>query len=599
LWSAEPGRELFEPGGVINGVDFHPDGRHAVVLNCFYDRAVIRDMDAGSTVATFRRQHRCPSGLTLSPDGTQLALPGTHGETALWETATGHLIRVLRGHAARVFWAHFSRDGRLLATCSWDSTARIWDVQTGQTLHVLQGHKQLLWDVEFTPDSRQLVTASADGTARVWDVATGQCRHVLEGHHREVHYLAIAPDGRTLATIGLEPAVRFWDLRSGKPIGRWELEGGGWILSYSPDGKRLMLRSSRTPGYGLADPPSLEIWDVAAGRPLLVFRGHTEMGMGSFSADGRRVLASHWIGKLRQWEAFPWREVEYPEVDAPEVGGQSDRAAAQRIGGTLSKEQERLALRIRRYADRYWQERLAAERAGAQAGPPRVVNLPLDRSLIDARDPATPPELIDLTDYYTSPVQEVSHFGLEWGWDTDLRQLSRGVVTFNGVRFDVRGTIQLRFQKHPLGGQARQYFTRGVALLQWEDIPERVDGIHVGRCFGRLHALLGTYLKVLEGQTIGGLVLHYADGSQHECPIVYGRHVRDWWTANDRRTDAAAARIAWEGDDPSPRVNWIPAWLRLYQTFWDNPRPEVEVRHIDFVSALNGSAPFLIAVTVE
>jgi hypothetical protein len=32
---------------------------------------------------------------------------------------------------------------------------------------------------------------------------------------------------------------------------------------------------------------------------------------------------------------------------------------------------------------------------------------------------------------------------------------------------------------------------------------------------------------------------------------------------------------------------------------WNNPRPEVEISSIDFISYMTESAPFLIAVTVE
>jgi hypothetical protein len=40
--------------------------------------------------------------------------------------------------------------------------------------------------------------------------------------------------------------------------------------------------------------------------------------------------------------------------------------------------------------------------------------------------------------------------------------------------------------------------------------------------------------------------------------------------------------------------------LRLYLTTWTNPRPDVEVTHIDFASAINTPAsPFCVALTTE
>jgi hypothetical protein len=54
-----------------------------------------------------------------------------------------------------------------------------------------------------------------------------------------------------------------------------------------------------------------------------------------------------------------------------------------------------------------------------------------------------------------------------------------------------------------------------------------------------------------------------------------------------------------DGDDLSSHVNPVRTRLRLYQTSWENPKPDLEVVSFDFVSAMANSAPFLIAVTVE
>ena len=56
---------------------------------------------------------------------------------------------------------------------------------------------------------------------------------------------------------------------------------------------------------------------------------------------------------------------------------------------------------------------------------------------------------------------------------------------------------------------------------------------------------------------------------------------------------ATAAESGWNppGD---PAVT-----LRLYQTTWQNPHPDIEITAIDFVSAEKNSSPFLVAVTAE
>jgi len=55
--------------------------------------------------------------------------------------------------------------------------------------------------------------------------------------------------------------------------------------------------------------------------------------------------------------------------------------------------------------------------------------------------------------------------------------------------------------------------------------------------------------------------------------------------------------VAWVGTNPvSERYE---AKVRLFLSTFENPKPEVEVVSVDFVSKLTPFAPFLVAMTVE
>ena len=74
----------------------------------------------------------------------------------------------------------------------------------------------------------------------------------------------------------------------------------------------------------------------------------------------------------------------------------------------------------------------------------------------------------------------------------------------------------------------------------------------------------------------------------------------DWHlTAAAREANAAAGedgfRIAWEGGNHS--TDRRGARVCLYLTSWENPRPEKRIEHLEFKSAGERPAPFLIAVT--
>jgi len=174
------------------------------------------------------------------------------------------------------------------------------------------------------------------------------------------------------------------------------------------------------------------------------------------------------------------------------------------------------------------------------------------------------------------------------------------VVTSNGVPFDVRGVVMLR--RLDPNGEAYQRL--------WAHCPKQVNGIAIARRVRRLQVLHGAFCRpvVDDGKAIGSFVWHYADGSQRETEIIYGRDVRDWWiggaqdlsyarSSGDRRSESERGRMVWRGVNPVAKQ--AGATLRLYLTPYENPQPDLEVTSLDFVSKMTTAAPFLIALTVE
>ena len=62
------------------------------------------------------------------------------GQVLLWDVASGKEIGALKGHGKGVTQVAFSRDGRLLASCSSENTIRSWEVASGKELRTLTGH---------------------------------------------------------------------------------------------------------------------------------------------------------------------------------------------------------------------------------------------------------------------------------------------------------------------------------------------------------------------------------------------------------------------------------------------------------------------------
>ena len=87
---------------------------------------------------------------------------------------------------------------------------------------------------------------------------------------------------------------------------------------------------------------------------------------------------------------------------------------------------------------------------------------------------------------------------------------------------------------------------------------------------------------------IGTYVLKFADGQSAELPLIYGKDIRDWGMA-EHKGGLPNATVAWTG----------PGGLRLFRRTYENPRPEVEVATLDFLSTNQTAAPFVVAITVE
>jgi hypothetical protein len=197
---------------------------------------------------------------------------------------------------------------------------------------------------------------------------------------------------------------------------------------------------------------------------------------------------------------------------------------------------------------------------------------------VPPRSAETPATALDLTPHYNGRLDASWQSG--GVANNSLANLPTGVQEFGGVKFDVRGVVQLSGS-----AAAEQLSVR---------FPKIVPGIGVGRKVARIHFLHACGWPSEAGTVVGHYAVEYANGEQREVPIVYGQDVRDWWTQAEEA--AGTTKAVWSGPNLA-NPNGPPKQLCL--TTWENPLPDVEVKGIEYRSAMADSAPFLIAVTAE
>jgi len=218
---------------------FTPDGKTLVTGDTL--DATVRIFD----VANRKERHRLKRPgfvrtVTLSPDGSLVALGDQKGPISIWEVGTGKLVRELQGWPV-VLGLAFSPDGATLASAEYDPKAErsavvFWEVAAGKERRRLKDGIQPIWSVAFSLDGLTLITGSGGGAIGLRDVATGEERGPAAGNPAYVGSVVLSADSRTLA-YNADSAIRLWDVTAAREVGR--LPGHHWSLAFSPDGQTL------------------------------------------------------------------------------------------------------------------------------------------------------------------------------------------------------------------------------------------------------------------------------------------------------------------------------------------------------------------------
>ena len=215
------------PGGFLNetmdnsmmgssALSFSPDGRLLASASGYTGPLMLRDGATGQELRRLKSMNSMSvNTLAWSPDSKRLAsahfgfkknmmdpsmadnfsFEDMSFAIKLWDPQTGTELSSLAGHDNFVNRIAFSRDGRLLASGSYDSTIKLWDTITSRELQTLKGHTGSITALDFSPDGKLVVSGCDDGSTRLWTTQTGELLATLVTLNKGADWLVVTPNG--------------------------------------------------------------------------------------------------------------------------------------------------------------------------------------------------------------------------------------------------------------------------------------------------------------------------------------------------------------------------------------------------------------------
>ena len=640
VWDARNGRQiakLLGHEGEVWSAQFSPDGLRVVTAS---DDKTARVWDARAgrqTGECLGHEGRVWSA-QFSSDGLRVVTASGDRTARIWDAQTGQEVGSPLRHEALVHYAQFSPDGLRVATCSDDNTARVWDALTGLPISEPFRHADSVGCVRFSSDGCWMVTASGDHTARVWEVppvpvpvpnwfldwaearsgrrlaASGAVLPIsfVDQREQREHVQSRSDTGfftRIAQWVQSDPSARPISPTASMSVGEYVqrcIEKGSmaklnealllsptnsqaWVLRTFQFGRQIVESTTRSSGDRRPDRSAAESVALAwhALRAEHPAEDQIEWLLTAAENDAQRAWSLD-PNQAEVWQALgimQWLKNRPTEALAsldralalqpPDAGetweikgdilAQQNRdpeameAYHQRIallpetdtiqGGARCRALDKHAAICRKLGR--WSDAVADLRSGG----------------VPAREPAADARLVNLSAFY--------NLELGGGFEKVLTEIR----TCDGTRFDARGCLFLASGKH--------YSDR---------VPDQMLGIPMASKGQRIRLLHGTFWgQDAPGTAIGKYVLHFADGTTLERPLVLGRDVLDTHAEPPSPGDGNAkmACALKDANDAAAHPNY------LYVTTWDNPHPETEILSLDFISFRQTEAPFLVAVTIE
>ncbi|MCZ6690371.1 MAG: WD40 repeat domain-containing protein [Planctomycetota bacterium] len=296
----------FRTGGQVRAMDLSADGKLLVTSGQTGrpERIVIWGVPSGRRIAGLADGLPYGASVSLSPDGSFLAVGGNPRVAGLWELESGEQIFPFPGPPNTQI-VSFSPDGKWLATATAAGVVRIRNAITGESVRKIipknieaDRMRRSFETLAFSPDSRWLATAF--GSIEVMEVDSGkEVLEIDEGPSGGYAALTFWPDGKRLVLVE-QTRIRIWDFPSGKK--QAETTGLGFTRgAFSRSGKQFAVG---------AHDGMIRIFDAGLEKDSSLLIGHQYTVSGvAFLPGDETLISTGWDGTIRIWDLARGKQV--------------------------------------------------------------------------------------------------------------------------------------------------------------------------------------------------------------------------------------------------------------------------------------------------
>ncbi len=232
LWQTSNGQQLgcFPAAKeYVNRVFFVLDGK---TLISSHDGGEIRiwDVDSQKQIGQMgefsnERHMGIRSRLAVSPDRLKCVAADGFWKAHVFDLNTRKIVQKLefvnkKGGDSVQRAINFSNDGKLIAAAQGNEQITVWDSDSGRVIQLLKGHRDDIQDVVFHPSSDLLVSSDRAGVVRFWPLSgssrarseesRAQWPEFFVGHSGRIWKLDFDSTGKRMITAGKDGLIKIW-----------------------------------------------------------------------------------------------------------------------------------------------------------------------------------------------------------------------------------------------------------------------------------------------------------------------------------------------------------------------------------------------------